>query len=156
MALNVSSPLTGTAQSGFTAPTWVFEEDFVSSINGEQVAITAKGGTVPAAVTFNSPSSPFTLSWEKPRQFGSPGVPNPVTGKLNRVPMNVWKFRVRKGVTPLSGQSPQTMLGTVELRIPAGADVEDPENIRAALSALFGLVYDQSSLIGTSVVTGTL
>jgi hypothetical protein len=81
---------------------------------------------------------------------------DPVTGVLRSVPKNVYKIRVRKGVTPLSGQAPQIAIGELSLAIPAGADIADPANVRAFLSLLIGSLDQISASIGDTLVTGVI
>jgi hypothetical protein len=47
------------------------------------------------------------------------------------------------------------MIYTV-VEVPAGVDTADADNVRAALSAHIGLLSDQSTGIGDSLVTGVL
>lgn len=155
MAFNLSSPVTGAAQTGFTSPTYTLTDDIAPDINGKQWAITAIGGTQ-AGVTTHSVASPFTVTAFRPRSYRSIGSPNPVTGVVSNIPKNTYKVIVRKGVVPLAGQSPQVMLINVSMDVPAGADVASPSEIRAALSLAFGALSQQSAGIGDTEVTGIL
>jgi len=152
---NPTSPLTGAAQTGFTSPTYTLSSDVAPDSNGIQHAVTALGGTQ-TGVDAHSVSKPFTLTWVRPKVFKPLGRLHPVTGVLTQVPRNVWKLITRKGVTPLSGQADVTMLVTTTIEVPAGADTADAENIRAALSAHFGLIADQTDTLGDSSISGVL
>jgi hypothetical protein len=101
-------------------------------------------------------AAPFTLTVVKPKVFKSLGKANPVTGLISNVPKNVYKFITRKGVLPLAGQPYSTMLVTTVIEVPAGSDLADPANVRAALSAHFGGVAQQSAGFGDTGVTGIL
>jgi hypothetical protein len=79
-----------------------------------------------------------------------------VTGVISNIPMNTYKFICRKGVLPLAGQAYKTAVFTLAADIPAGSDAADPANIRAAASALFGLISQQSSGFGDMLVNGVL
>jgi len=79
-----------------------------------------------------------------------------VTGVLRSVPRNTYKIIVRKGVTPLAGQSASVLNATLELAVPAGADNADPANIRAALSLLIGSLNQISASMGDSLVSGVI
>jgi hypothetical protein len=79
-----------------------------------------------------------------------------VTGIVGQQPKNAWKVITRKGVLPLAGQSPQQMLVTTIIEVPAGADTADSVNVRAALSLHIGVLSQQASGIGDSAVTGVL
>lgn len=155
MAITFTSPITGGAQTGFTAPTYSHTPDVAPDINGRQVAVTALGGTQ-VGVTAHSGSSPFTLMTSKPKAYKALGKANPVTGVIANVPMNVFKFNVRKGMIPLAGQPFRTGMIQVITSIPAGADVADPANIRAMYSAAIGALTQQSAGFGDTAVTGIM
>lgn len=153
MSVNLTSPLTGGAQTGFTTPTYTHQVDVAPDVNGKQVAITALGGTQ-AGVTVHSQSSPFTANYVRPKAFKALGKPNPVTGLLPSVPHNKHVLIVRKGVLPLAGQPYAVMTIRCEMDIPAGADTADPANIRACISVLVGYLNQQSAGVGDTLVTG--
>lgn len=155
MSFAPSSPLTGGPQTGFTSPTYTLSADVAPDSNGIQKAVTALGGTQ-TGVDVHSVSRPFTLTAVRPKVFKPLGRINPVTGVLTAVPRNVWKVITRKGVTPLAGQESVTMVVTTTIEQPAGADIADPANVKACLSAHFGLVYNVSSGMGDSVISGIL
>lgn len=153
MTFALTSPLTGGAQTGFTSPTYTLTADQAPDVNGKQVAVTALGGTQ-AGVTTHSVASPFTLTWWKQKVFKTLGKTNPVTGLLPTVPYNRQKLVTRKGVLPLAGQPTAPLIITTVIECPAGADTADPANVRAALSAHFGALWQQSAGVGDTVVTG--
>lgn len=155
MTVNVTSPVTGSAQTGFTAPTYTLTTDIAPDINGKQWAVTALGGTQ-TGVTVHSASSPFTISVFRPKVYKALGTPNPTTGVISNVPKNTYKFIVRKGMVPLAGQNPQVMVATLTMDVPAGADTASPAEIRGALSALIGSVTQISAGLGDTEVTGIL
>ena len=142
MTIALTSPITGGAQTGFTAPTYTLTADTAPSINGKQWAVTALGGTQ-AGVTTHSVAAPFTLSCFRPASFKQLGKANPVTGLIANVPSNVYKVIGRKGVLPLAGQPYRNAQISVVLEIPAGSDLADPANIRALCSAAFGAISQQ-------------
>jgi hypothetical protein len=120
-----------------------------------QYAVTALGGTQ-TGVTVHSASSPFTVNFVRPKVFKPLGKANPVTGVIKDVPRNIWKVIVRKGVLPLAGQAYQTMISSDEISVPAGADLADPANVRAALSFMIGSITQVSAGLGDSIITGIL
>jgi hypothetical protein len=79
-----------------------------------------------------------------------------VTGVISNIPMNTYKFILRKGVLPLAGQAYKTAVMTLSADVPAGSDTADPANIRAGASALFGLIAQQSSGFGDMMINGVL
>jgi hypothetical protein len=155
MAFAPSSPVTGGAQTGFTSPTYTISADTAPDVNGKQYAVTALGGTQ-AGVTVHSVSSPFTFTFWRPKAFKSLGPVDPSTGELRSVPMNVWKMIVRKGVTPLSGQSVRNAMISITCEIPAGADTADAANVRALYSFAIGVLNNQSAGIGDTIVSGVV
>lgn len=153
MAWSPSSPVTGSAQTGFTSPTYTLTSDVAPDANGKQHAVTALGGTQTGVVS-HSVAAPFTLTFWRPKVFKILGLTNPVTGALSSVPMNVYKVLTRKGVLPLAGQAYKNMQITTIIEVPAGADTADPANVRAALSAHIGALSQQSAGVGDTVVSG--
>jgi hypothetical protein len=155
MTISVTSPITGAAQTGLTTPTYTLTVDTPPGPNGKQNAVTALGGTQ-MGVTTHSVASPFTVTAVRPLVFKQLSPVNPVTGVLKNIPKNTFKVITRKGVLPLAGQSPQVLLIETSISLPAGADLADPANVRAALSAHIGALSQQSAGIGDTTVTGIL
>lgn len=155
MSFAPTSPVTGLAQTGLTSPTYTIASDTPPNAHSKQYAVSALGGTQ-TGVNVHSVSSPFTITAERPAAFRQLGSPNPVTGVISNVPRNVFVVRTRKGVSPLAGQPIQTMLIETRISVPAGADIADSINIRAALSAHLGSLSQVSSALGDVVLTGTL
>jgi hypothetical protein len=155
MAVTLSSPVTGGAQTGLSSPTYTHVVDTAPDANMKQYAVTATGGTQ-TGVTVHGASTPFTITFVRPKSFKPLGKANPVTGIIKDVPRNTWKVHVRKAVLPLAGQAYQTMLMSCTIDIPAGSDVADSANIRAAFSLLIGSLNQVSSGFGDSAVSGIL
>lgn len=156
MAIAISSPITGSAQTGLTSPTYTATNDVAPPGNpGEQVAITALGGTQ-TGVLAHSVASPFTMNFTRPASPRVLGNPNPVTGIVAQVPMNTYKVITRKGVIPLAGQPTKVMNITTTVDVPAGSDLADPLSIRAALSAHIGGLTQQSAGLGDLLINGVL
>jgi hypothetical protein len=155
MTITVTSPITGAAQTGLTSPTYTLTADVAPDNNGKQHAVTALGGTQ-TGVNTHSVAAPFTITAIRPKVLKSLGQPNPVTGIVKNVPRNTYKVITRKGVLPLAGQPYQTALITTTIEVPAGSDLVDAVNIRAALSAHIGALSQQSSGIGDTSVSGII
>lgn len=151
---NPSSPVTGGSQTGFTSPTYTLTADLAPHANGKQHAVTAIGGTQTGVVT-HSVSSPFTITFVRPKVLKSLGMPA-ANGYIASVPRNLYKLIVRKGVTPAADQPAQVLIAEVSLHIPAGADTYDASNVRAALSALIGTLNQVSAGIGDSCIAGVI
>lgn len=154
MAFAPTSPVTGTAQTGLTSPTYTLTAD-TAPANAKQFAVTALGGTQ-AGVEVHSVGKPFLLTGWKPESFRQVGLPNPSTGIISQVPTNTYSLNVTKGVGFAPNQSPRNAKFQIRMEIPAGADVEDPESIRAALSLLFGAASQTSAGLGDLTVNGIL
>lgn len=156
MSITWTTPITGSAQTGFTAPTYTTVADTAPAGNpGKQVAVTALGGTQ-VGVTVHSVASPFVLNFIRPAVLKTLGNPNPVTGVITNVPSNVYKLITLKGVLPLTGQPMKTMVITTTYSIPAGADTADAPNVRAGLSAHIGSLTQQSAGFGDLGINGVL
>jgi len=156
MSFTLTSPITGGAQTGFTSPTYTIAVDTAPSNTGKQYAVTAIGGTQAGVDAASSPSKPFTVTLSRPPVLRALSVLDPVTGVLRSVPRNSFVINVRKGVTPLAGQAPVVLLAKLTIDVPAGADLADAANIRAAMSLLIGSLNSISASIGDTLVTGVI
>lgn len=156
MSITWPSPITGSPQTGFTSPTYTNVADSAPAGNpGKQVAITAIGGTQ-AGVTTHSVSSPFTCNVTRPSNLRVLGNPNPVTGVITQVPTNQYCHITRKGVTVLTGQPLKVLLMKTTCDVPAGSDVNDAPNVRAAQSCHIGGLWALSAGFGDLTINGVL
>lgn len=155
MAFSPASPVTGAAVSGFTAPTYTLTTDIAPNINGKQYAISALGGTQ-TGVDVNSVSKPFTLTFFRPAVLRVLPQANPVTGIIRNVPMNTYKLITRKGASPAANQNPIVMRITTTIEVPAGTETYEAEELKAALSAHFGVGWANASGIADTVQTGVI
>jgi hypothetical protein len=155
MTISVTSPITGAAQTGFTSPTYTLTADIAPDNNGKQNAVTALGGTQ-AGVVAHTVAAPFTITVTRPKVFRVLGKPNPTTGLIKDVPMNVYTVLTRKGVLPLAGQPYVNCMIKTTVSIPAGSDTADASNLRAAFSAHIGALSQQSAGVGDTAVSGIL
>jgi hypothetical protein len=154
MTWNPASPVTGAPETGLTSPTYTLASDTAPDTNGIAKAVTALGGTQ-TGVEVSSPSNPFTILATRPKVLKTlPALLS--NGQLPSVPRNVWTISVRKGVDVLAGQPKQSMVAKLEIAVPAGADVADPESVRACMSLLIGALWEQSNEHGDSLITGVL
>lgn len=156
MSINFPGTITGAAVTGLTSPTYTTTADTSPpDVNCKQVAILAFGGTQTGLVT-HSVSSPFTLSYWKPKLFSLLGRPSPITGVITSVPINKHKFICRKGVLPAANQPSKPMVIRVEMDIPAGAETYDKVNIAAAISATSGALSAMASGISDTINSGVM
>ncbi len=147
--------ITGSAQTNLTSPVYNSTVDTPPDVNSKQIAVVSLGGTQ-TGVDVHSTSRPFTITATRPKVVQSLGKPNPTTGLIASVPRNTYKILTRKGVTPLAGQPPQVALFRTELEVPAGSDVADPANLRAALSAHIGTLQAISAGLGDTTINNVL
>jgi hypothetical protein len=152
MTVNVTSPITGSAQTGFTSPTYTLTAMAAPDVNAKQNAVTALGGTQTGA-TSHSVQSPFTLAFWYPKVLRTL---NFVLGSTTQpeVPKNVYKWITRKGVTVHASLPIVTALVTTTVEVPAGADTVDPANLRAMLSAHVGGLNQFSAGLGDTAASG--
>jgi len=156
MTMQISSPVTGGAQTALTSPTYTLVADTPPNAQSVQKAVTALGGTQSGVDTASSASRPFTITVSRPPVLKQLPPVDPVTGVLRSVPTNTYKVIVRKGVTPLAGQSSRVLNATLQIDVPAGADLADAPNVRAALSLMIGAINQISSGIGDTAVSGVM
>lgn len=155
MAISLSSPVTGGAQTGFTSPTYTHVADSVSATqNAKAYAVTALGGTQ-TGVRTTGPSDPFLFRAVRPISYRPAPVVNASGVIVGSVPNNVFSIQLQKGVYVL-GTNIRNMHVDCKISIPAGADSVDPANIRAALSMLVGALNQLSAGLGDTCVTGVL
>lgn len=154
MAFAPASPVTGGPQTGFTSPTYTIVADTPPDVNAKQYVVSALGGTQ-AGVSVHSIAAPFTTSMFRPKVFKTL---KPVNSQnvLPEVPYNTFKVITRKGVLPLAGQAARNMVITTMIEMPAGSDLADAANVRAALSMHIGTLWAQSAGVGDTTVSGVL
>lgn len=154
MTWSPDSSTTGGAQTGFTSPVFTLVDDTAPVVNAKQKTVTAITGTVGTA-TPNSASSPFTATFYKPAVLRALPAPNPVTGLYGQIPNNQYKLIIRKGGSVAVGVS-ATAIARLTIDVPAGMDSYNPDNVRALVSFLVGLLSEESSDLGDTVVTAVL
>lgn len=152
MALTLTSPVTGGAQTGFTSPTYTLMADVGSTPLIKRWVVLALGGTQ-AGVDTHSASKQFAIEVERPaaiKQLGAPGL----NGQIANVPSNKYKVVTLKSVIPASGQLPRGMVIRTEFSVPAGSETYDGANVKAALAVHIGSLNQLSAGIGDTVATG--
>lgn len=154
MTWSPDSSTTGGAQTGFTSPTFTLVSDTAPAVNAKQYAVTAIGGTGFTA-SANSVSKPFTATFYKPASPRAVPAANPVTGVISQIPNNQYKLIIRKGGL-VSANTPVTAICRLTIDIPAGMDAYNPDEVRAMLSFLVGILNEESADLGDTVVSGVL
>lgn len=155
MSISITSPITGGNQTGFTSPTYTVVNDVPPDINGRQVAVTALGGTQ-TNVRVHAVSDPFTITVFRPRALKALGTANPVTGRYSSVQKNTYTIIIRKGVNFAANQAPETVTIRCAIDVPAGSDAYDSANVRAAVSALVGVLNQQTTGLGDLLINGVI
>lgn len=155
MSFAPTTPVTGSAQTGFTSPTYTLTSDTPPDNNAKQYAITALGGTQ-ANVDVHSVSKPFTVSFFRPKVLKVLPAPNSITGVIKNIGVNSYKLITRKGAVPSVNQTTLVPRITTTFEIPAGVDTYEPEEVRAMLSLHIGVLSQQSASIGDTLVSGLM
>jgi hypothetical protein len=145
---------TGGAQTGFTSPVFTLVSDTAPAVNAKQYAVTAISGTGFTA-SANSVSKPFTATFYKPASPRAIPAANPVTGVISQIPNNQYKLIVRKGGLA-SATTPVTAICRLTIDVPAGMDSYNPDEVRAMLSFLVGILNEESADLGDTVITSVL
>lgn len=157
MSITISSPITGSTQTGFTSSSFTVASDSApDSGNGKQVAVTAVSGTGTSGVTPHTASSPFTGTVTRPKSLKTLGTPNPTTGVIGNIPTNTYKVLTRKGVKPAANQPSKVFNISTTMDLPSGSDTYDPDNVRAAIALHIGLLTQISAGLGDTLVTNIL
>lgn len=155
MAVSLASPVTGTAQTGLTSPTYTVLLDQLPDVNAKsQHYVSATGGTQ-TGVRTHTASDPFTVTFWKDKTIKVLGQLG-LNGQYGNVPVNKYKVITRKGVIIAANQPSRIMIIRTEIECPAGAESYDIANVRAALSLHFGSMSQQSAGLGDSVNSGSL
>ncbi len=146
--------ITGTAQTGLTSPGYTVTADQAPDVNAKQWYVSALTGTQ-TGVRVHTAADPFTISfWRNKvtKLLGQLGL----NGRYSEYPRNTYKCVTRKGLIVALNQPPIACIIRTEIECPAGAEAYDAANMRAALSAHFGALSQQSAGFGDTVNAGSL
>jgi hypothetical protein len=153
MAISLTSPVTGTAQTGLTTPTYTVALDNNIGNNGRQWLVTALGGTQ-AGVTVHNAADPFTIAFFKPLAYKVAAFVS--TSIFKKPPRNQYVIIGRKGVTVNTNFPKDIAIVKMTVDIPAGAEALDAANLRALMSALIGSLSQQSAGLGDTLIQNSL
>lgn len=153
MTWSPDGSITGSAISGFTTPTFTQVDDTAPAMNAKQKTVTAVSGT--GTATANTADKPFTGTFYKPAVMQGLPKANPVTGLRGAIPNNQYKFIVRKGGEVASGV-PANIVGRLTIDIPAGMESYQPDQIKAFVSYLIGILTEESNDLAETLTTGVL
>jgi len=156
VSYSLTTPVTGGAQTGFTAPTYTIALDTAPQYNGKQYAVTALGGTQ-AGVSANNPSIPFTLNFVRPVSLKTAAAVKAGSNSLVANNRNKWGLILRKGGLVNSGS---VVYGTAIIRtefdIAAGMETASPAELRGMISFLVGALSQVSAGLGDTLATGVV
>jgi hypothetical protein len=154
MTIAVTSPVVGlTTFTGLTNPTYTIAADQVGPY-AKAYVVTTLGGTQ-TGVEVSSASNPFLLQFSRPASLRTlPALQ--ANGQLANVPKNVWVVSSRKGVDVQSGQPKQVMTARADFGVPAGADVADPESVRAHICFFAAALAESADDLAASIIQGSL
>jgi len=155
MSFAPTGAVNGATVAGLTSPTYTVTTDTPPNNNAKQFAILAVGGTQ-VGVDVHTVSKPFTVTMFRPATLRQLPQANATTGVVKNVPNNTYKIITRKGASPAANQVPLTARITTTIEVPAGTDTYEPEDIKAMLSCHIGILSNQSSGIGDTVLSGVL
>lgn len=152
MAITLTGSVTGSAVTGLTSPTYTLVADQApEGNNAKQGAVSTIGGTQ-GGVFAHSISSPFTLTWVKPKTFNA--TANTPT---SRTQYNKHQLISRKGLQCSTAESTfKTGIIRFSYEVPVGAESVDPENVKAQLSATAGWINTHLDEIVASITGGII
>lgn len=155
--ITLPATLNGTPSlpTGFTSPTWTLAQSSTTFPNGKGAVVTAKGGTQPSAVDVHTASRPFSFLATKPPVIRLLPPLNSA-GALPSVPNNVYHVSCQKGVTVMVGQPSAKLVVDTTIKVPAGSDVADPDNLAAGILAQAMLLVQLAQGIVDSAKTGEI
>nr|WEU70909.1 MAG: hypothetical protein 2 [Hangzhou atkins-like virus 3] len=151
MAITLSGVVTGAAQTGLTTPTYTVAAAQAPTSFGKQFIVSALGGTQTGVET-HSGSNPFLINFIVPASYR--GIQVNAIGAGTSRGYNTTKIRLLKGCVVDGVQNRRPLMIDVDVKVPPGADILDPESVRAALSFLIGVLNNQSSGYGDTVLQG--
>ncbi len=154
MTWSPDSSITGATVTGLTTPTYTLVDDIPPAVNAKQKTVSALGGTQGDA-SANTISEPFTATFYKPAAPKALPPANSLTGLRGQVPNNQYRLVVRKGGEAAAGV-PVTAIVRLTLDVPAGMETYDPNNVRALVSFLVGLLTEESADLAETLLTGVV
>jgi len=155
MAITITSPVTGAAQTGFVTPTYTLVADTPPASNAKQWAVTAVGGTQ-TGVDVHSVSKPFTIAVFRPAQLKPLPQANVPTGIIKNVPSNTYKVITRKGASVAANQAPVIDRISTIIDVFAGTDSFEPTDVQAMIALHIGALSQVSAGIGDTALSGVL
>jgi len=150
----MTGAVTGSAQTGFTSPTYTLSADSPIDNRSLQSAVLAIGGTQ-AGVAVHSVDAPFTVSVRRPSRLKTKlmATLNSITGRYSKIPANEYSILVRKAAQIDDGQW-VTNEYRITSKVFAGTETYDAPNVKAGISCAIGFASQNSAGMGDTVSTG--
>lgn len=145
---------TGGAQLGLTSPTYTYVADVSPEANSRQYVVTTLGGTQ-TNVRTSTAGDPFRVKLKREPYKAIPPK-NPVTGAYGNIPLNRTEWLFQKGLKVDSAGAIRVGNLRVIAELPAGSEANDSINIQALVSFALGLLWEESSDVGETLVTGII
>lgn len=139
----------------FTSPTWGTTASSTTVNNGKISTITSKSGTQPASVDVHSASRPFSIAVFKPPVVKVLPALN-ANGILPNIPVNAYRVKTLKGVTPLVNQASVSNSMETIMKIAAGSDIADPANVIAMVEAHIAACYQVITDLCNSAISSEI
>lgn len=140
--MDITSPVTGSAQPDLTSPTYTLSTDTPPNLNSRQWYVSALGGTQ-TDVSVHSASAPFTVTLIRPSALKTASASVlAALGLVSNVPKNKYSILIRKAADINVGGGMGLATARLDLEIP----VESPDsnqNQLEAMFSIFGGVFDQ-------------
>lgn len=148
-----SSPITGAAiTSHLTSPTFTVSSTSGPDVNTKAVIVTALGGTQ-ANVGVHSVDANYSLIYSWPKVWKTIGaVVATVAGRI-AAPKNRCTSTLKKSVS-ISTTAVDDVLVRIEVVVPAGAALFDPNSVASAISAAAGHFYADADDIAACMISG--
>jgi len=155
MSISLSSPVTGATDSGLTSPTYSVVADQAPDTHSKQWYVSAIGGTQASVDAGSSAAKPWTFTFTRPAVLKTLNAVD-TNGVIRQVGFNTYEYLMRRGAIPLTGQAVRVQNWKSSFPVLVGADLAEPQNIRAAVSSYIGVLNQQASGLADSMISGSL
>jgi len=152
-AWSPDASIAGTPLTGFATPVFTQVDDTPPVLSAKQKTVTSMTGM--GTATPNTAASPFTSTFHKPNPLKGLPAANPVTGLRASIPINQYKWIVRKGCFVSAGV-PALITSRLLLDLPAGVESYNPDEVKALVAYLSGTLIEEINDLVDTLLTGTL
>jgi hypothetical protein len=156
MTVTLTSPVTGTAATGFTTPSYTVVQDSAVDSNAKRWIVTAISGTGTSGVRAHSVSDEFSFTVVKPRMMKILQAFSSLLPQAFKPAYNRYWLIFKKGGIPASGLPAFPIILRCPLDVPAGVDSNDADDLRALISFAGGCYTQISAGFGDTTVNGAL